>query len=139
MNQIWSHLSYSRQKSGTIVLTVVKTEEDRHEHAVIQADDLHSLRPAPVHFVDRWNFRRLSYYFLAWLGDLASGHPRDTRLVTALFPQNGVDPSPVRLAGFLFHPGGHPSGTRSRTCCTDGADSSLGPQWAASSRHPWDA
>jgi len=121
------------------VLPVVKTEEDRHEHDVIQADDLHSLRPAAAHFVDRWNFRRLSDYFLAWLGDLASGHPRDTRLVTALFPQTVIDPTPVRLAGFLFHPGDHLRGTRSRTCRADGADSSLGSQWAASSRHPWDA
>ena len=61
-----------------------------------------------------------------WLGDLGSSHPRDTRLVTALFPQNGIDPTPVRRAGFLFHPGGYPGGTRSRTCCADGADSSLG-------------
>src|SRR5260370_36674617 len=128
----WCIVDKSR---GTFVLTVVKAQEDRHEHVVVQTDDLHSLRPAPVHLVDCWNFRRLSYCFLAWLGDLASRHPRSTRLVTALFPQNGVDPSPVRLASFLFHPSGHPGGTLSRTCCTDGADSSPGPQWAASSRY----
>src|SRR6266699_5599988 len=122
-----------------MVLPVVKTEEDRHEHVAIQTDDLHSLHPAPAHLVDRWHFRRLSDYVLAGLGDLASGHPRDPRLVTALFPQNSIDPTPVRLAGFLFHPGGHPGGTRARTCGADGADSSPGSQWAASARHLWHA
>jgi hypothetical protein len=45
----------------------VNTEEDRHEHVVLQAGDLNPLRPAPAHLVDCGHFRRLSDYLLAWL------------------------------------------------------------------------